>query len=107
MGARGPGRSERGERRAGSPSDACATLAAVAPSSAQFDLTRSELSFGRALTALVREVEDDLFVTARGLKINTFAEMLDGISAPTLAAAVAGATPPSRRLMEECARFLR
>lgn len=76
-------------------------------SSARFDLTRSDLPFGEALVLLVREVEDDLFVTARGLKINTFAEMLDGISAPQLAAAVAGAQPPSRRLLEECARFLR
>ncbi|HET7572773.1 MAG TPA: helix-turn-helix domain-containing protein [Gaiellaceae bacterium] len=74
---------------------------------AHFDLTRSELPFGEALTALVREVEDDLFLTARGLKINTFAEMLDGVSATALAAAVAGATPPSPRLLEECARFLR
>jgi Helix-turn-helix len=72
-----------------------------------FDLTRSELSFGAALTALVREVEDDLYVTERGLKINTFAEMLDGVSAPVLAAAVAGARPPSLRLLEECARVLR
>ncbi len=79
----------------------------MAPSSPHFDLTRSDLPFGQALTALVREVEDDLFVTARGLKINTFAEMLDGVSSTTLAAAVAGAAPPSRRLMEECARFLR
>ncbi|MBV8258511.1 MAG: hypothetical protein JO073_11905 [Actinobacteria bacterium] len=79
----------------------------MAPSSAGFDLSRSELPFGEALTALVREVEDDLFVTARGLKINTFAEMLEGVSSTTLAAAVAGAAPPSPRLMEECARFLR
>ena len=74
---------------------------------AHFDLTRSELPFGEALTALVREVEDDLFLSSRGLKINTFAEMLDGVSATALAAAVAGAAPPSTRLMEECARFLR
>ena len=74
---------------------------------AQFPLTRSDLAFGEALTSLVREVEDDLYVTARGLKIQTFAEMLDGVSAPALAAAVAGAQPPSRRLLEECARFLR
>jgi len=33
--------------------------------------------------------------------------MLDGVSSTTLAAKVAGATPPSRWLMEECARFLR
>ncbi|MBV8561502.1 MAG: hypothetical protein JOZ56_00275 [Actinobacteria bacterium] len=79
----------------------------MAPSSVGFDLSRSELPFGEALTALVREVEDDLFVTARGLKINTFAEMLEGVSSTTLAAAVAGAAPPSPRLMEECARFLR
>ena len=74
---------------------------------AGFDLSRSDLPFGEALTALVREVEDDLFVTARGLKINTFAEMLDGVSAAALAAAVAGAQPPSTWLLEECARFLR
>jgi hypothetical protein len=74
---------------------------------AHFDLTRSDLPFGEALTALVREVEDDLFLSARGLKINTFAEMLDGVPATALAAAVAGAAPPSRRLLEECARFLR
>ncbi len=79
----------------------------MAPSSQKFDLSRSDLPFGQALTALVREVEDDLFVTARGLKINTFAEMLDGVSSTALAAAVGGAAPPSPRLMEECARFLR
>ena len=71
-----------------------------------FDLSRSDLPFGEALTALVREVEDDAFLVARGLKVRTFAEMLDGISASTLAAAVAG-SPPSRALLEECARFLR
>ena len=74
---------------------------------AHFDLARSDLPFGQALTALVREVEDDLFISSRGLKINTFAEMLEGVSAPALAAAVAGAAPPSPRLLEECARFLR
>jgi hypothetical protein len=72
-----------------------------------FDLSRSELPFGEALTALVREVEDDAFLTTRGLKIRTFAEMLDGVSAGTLASAVAGATEPSTALLEECARFLR
>jgi hypothetical protein len=46
-------------------------------------------------------------VTARGLKISTFAEVLDGISPAELRAAVRGETAPSVRLMEECARFLR
>jgi hypothetical protein len=85
------------------PSERVETLAAVSG----FDLSRSELPFGEALTALVREVEDDLFVTARGLKVNTFAEMLDGVSASALAVAVSGARWPSRLLLEECARFLR
>jgi hypothetical protein len=71
------------------------------------DLTRSELPFGQALTVLVREVEDELFLTARGLKVSTFAAMLEGVSAAALGAAVAGAVPPGRHLMEECARFLR
>lgn len=71
------------------------------------DLTRSELPFGDALVTLVREVADDIFLTSRGLKIRTFAEMLDGVSPSTLAPAVAGSSPPSRELMAECARFLR
>jgi Helix-turn-helix len=75
--------------------------------SALFDLTRSDLPFGEALTALVREVEDDAFLSSRGLKIRTFAEMLDGVSASTLAAAVSGTTTPSRALLLECARYLR
>ena len=74
---------------------------------AHFDLSRSDSPFGEALTALVREVEDDVFLTARGLKIRTVAEMLDGVSASTLAATVAGAAAPSPHLLEECARFLR
>jgi len=74
---------------------------------APLDLTRSDRPFGEALTALVREVEDDLFLTARGLKVSTFAEMLDGVSTATLGAAVAGTREPSPGLMEECARFLR
>jgi transcriptional regulator with XRE-family HTH domain len=44
---------------------------------------------------------------ARGLKIATFAEVLDGVSASTLRAAVSGDAAPSPRLIEECARFLR
>lgn len=74
---------------------------------AHFDLTRSELPFGQALTALVREVEDDSFLAGGRLKIRTFAAMLDGVSPGTLAAAVAGEVRPSPRLVEECARFLR
>ena len=74
---------------------------------APFDLSRSDLPFGEALTALVREVEDDLYLAARGLKIRTFAEMLDGVSAAALSAAVAGGQEPSTALLEECARFLR
>jgi len=74
---------------------------------AHFDLSRSDLPFGEALTALVREVEDDAFLTMRGLKIRTFAEMLDGVPAAVLATAVAGTRAPSPRLLEECARFLR
>ena len=66
----------------------------------------SNKPFGAALTELVREVED-VYVTARGLKIATFAEVLDGVSPSTLRAAVAGDTAPSAPLIEECARFLR
>ncbi len=66
----------------------------------------SHLPFGVALTELVREVED-VYVTARGLKIATFAEVLDGVSASTLRAAVTGEQAPSAALIEECARFLR
>jgi hypothetical protein len=62
--------------------------------------------FGAALTELAGEVED-CYVTARGLKIATFAEVLDGVSASTLRAAVTGDAAPSPRLIEECARFLR
>jgi hypothetical protein len=62
--------------------------------------------FGAALTELVREAED-VYVTARGLKIATFAEVRDGVSAAALRAAVAGDQAPSPALMEECARFLR
>ena len=40
----------------------------------------SDQPFGAALTELVREVED-VYVTARGLKVSTFAEVLDGVSA--------------------------
>jgi len=74
---------------------------------AHFDLSRSDLPFGEALTALVREVEDDAFLTMRGLKIRTFAEMLGGVPAAVLATAVACTRAPSPRLLEECARFLR
>ena len=66
----------------------------------------SDQPFGHALTELVREVED-VYVTARGLKIATFAEVLDGVSASTLRAVVSGDTSPSPALIEECARFLR
>jgi hypothetical protein len=66
----------------------------------------SHRSFGIALTELVREVED-VYVAPRGLKVASFTEVLDGISASELRAAVNGATPPSPALMEECARFLR
>ncbi len=92
------------DRAAAAPSAATATLTAVA---AAFDLTRSELPFGEALTALVREVEDDLYLSARGLKVRTLAAMLDGVSPTALAAAVSGAHAPSPALIEECARFLR
>ena len=66
----------------------------------------SDQAFGAALTELVREVED-VYVTARGLKVSTFAEVLDGVSATVLRAAVSGDVPPSPALVEECARFLR
>ena len=66
----------------------------------------SNQPFGAALTELAGEV-DDCYVTARGLKIATFAEVLDGVSAGVLRAAVAGDTTPSPALIEECARFLR
>jgi hypothetical protein len=66
----------------------------------------SHKPFGAALTELVREVED-VYVTARGLKIATFAEVLDGVSPSSLRAAVAGDTEPAPALIEECARFLR
>jgi hypothetical protein len=66
----------------------------------------SHKPFGAALTELVREVED-VYATERGLKIATFAEVLDGVSPSALRAAVAGATAPSPALIEECARFLR
>jgi hypothetical protein len=66
----------------------------------------SDQPFGSALTELVREVED-VYVTARGLKIATFAEVLDGVSAGVLRSAVAGDVGPSATLIEECARFLR
>ena len=62
--------------------------------------------FGAALTELAGEA-DDCYVTARGLKIATFAEVLDGVSAGALRAAVTGDSSPSARLIEECARFLR
>ena len=79
------------------PSGAAATLAVVLV---------SHQPFGVALTELVREVED-VYVTPRGLKVATFAEVLDGVSASALRAAVAGAHPPAPALIEECARFLR
>ncbi|MGZ8716528.1 MAG: helix-turn-helix domain-containing protein [Gaiellaceae bacterium] len=63
-------------------------------------------SFGLALTELVGEVED-VYVTARGLKVATFAEVLDGVSPAVLRAAVSGEALPSAALIEECARFLR
>jgi Helix-turn-helix len=66
----------------------------------------SDQPFGPALTELVREVED-VYVTARGLKVSTFAEVLDGVSAGALRAAVSGESAPSPALIEECARFLR
>ena len=66
----------------------------------------SHKPFGAALTELVREVED-VYATQRGLKIATFAEVLDGVSPSALRAAVAGDTAPSPALIEECARFLR
>jgi len=66
----------------------------------------SDQPFGSALTELAREVED-VYVTARGLKVATFAEVLDGVSAATLRAAVSGEALPSPALIEECARFLR
>jgi transcriptional regulator with XRE-family HTH domain len=66
----------------------------------------SDQPFGIALTELVREVED-VYVTARGLKVSTFAEVLDGVSAGALRSALCGGAPPSPRLIEECARFLR
>jgi hypothetical protein len=66
----------------------------------------SHKPFGAALTELAGEVED-CYVTARGLKIATFAEVLDGVTAAALRAAVAGDAAPSPRLIEECARFLR
>jgi transcriptional regulator with XRE-family HTH domain len=66
----------------------------------------SDQPFDIALTELVREVED-VYVTARGLKVSTFAEVLDGVSAGALRAALSGDAPPSPGLIEECARFLR
>jgi DnaJ-domain-containing protein 1 len=66
----------------------------------------SHKPFGAALTELASEVED-VYVTARGLKIATFAEVLDGVSAGALRAAVLGEHEPSPALIEECARFLR
>lgn len=66
----------------------------------------SNQRFGLALTELVGEVED-VYVTARGLKVATFAEVLDGVSPAVLRAAVSGEAPPSPALIEECARFLR
>ena len=66
----------------------------------------SDQPFGPALTELVGEVED-VYVTPRGLKVATFAEVLDGVSPGALRAAVAGDAPPSPALIEECARFLR
>ncbi|HVA31676.1 MAG TPA: helix-turn-helix transcriptional regulator [Gaiellaceae bacterium] len=79
------------------PSGALATLAVVLV---------SHRPFGAALTELVREVED-VYVTARGLKVATFAEVLSGVSPAALRAAVTGERPPSPALIEECARFLR
>jgi transcriptional regulator with XRE-family HTH domain len=66
----------------------------------------SDQPFGPALTELAREVED-VYVTARGLKVATLAEVLDGVSPGALRAAVSGEAPPSTALIEECARFLR
>jgi hypothetical protein len=66
----------------------------------------SQQPFGPALTELVREVED-VYVTARGLKVATFTEVLDGVSTGALRAAVSGEASPSLALIEECARFLR
>jgi Helix-turn-helix len=79
------------------PSAAHATLAVVLV---------SHKPFGAALTELVREVED-VYATERGLKVATFAEVLDGVSPSTLRAAVTGSSAPSPALIEECARFLR
>jgi hypothetical protein len=66
----------------------------------------SHQSFGQALTELVRETED-VYVTARGLKIASFTEVLDGVAVSELRTAVHGDREPSLHLMEECARFLR
>jgi transcriptional regulator with XRE-family HTH domain len=66
----------------------------------------SDQPFGPALTELVREVED-VYATSRGLKVATFAEVLDGVSPGMLRAAVSGESPPTLALLEECARFLR
>lgn len=66
----------------------------------------SDQPFGPALTELVREVED-VYATARGLKVATFAEVLDGVSPGMLRAAVSGESAPTLALLEECARFLR
>jgi hypothetical protein len=66
----------------------------------------SDQPFGPALTELVREVED-VYATARGLKVATFAEVLDGVSPGMLRAAVSAESPPTLALLEECARFLR
>jgi len=75
---------------------------------APVDLSRSELPFGQALTLLVREVEDDSFLTPGGaLKVSTFAAMLDGVPPSALAAAMTGTRAPSHALLGECARFLR
>ena len=66
----------------------------------------SHKPFGPALTELVGEL-DDVYVTARGLKVASFVEVLDGVPASALRSAVNGGAAPSPQLMEECARYLR
>ena len=66
----------------------------------------SEKPFGAALEELLLD-DGDVYVSRTGnVKWATFAAVLDGVSRSTLRNAVLGVRPPSRALMEECARAL-
>lgn len=66
----------------------------------------SEKPFGAALEELLLD-DGDVYVSRSGkVKWATFAAVLDGVSRSALRNAVLGVRPPSRALIEECARAL-